>query len=148
MREPKKNYVAVLPDGTEIFTDVSSPSLYSAERICGEAVRSSELRTPRVNPTMVKVDLFSLEIEKGKLKRRYIGEYEVMPYKERMTEPEYRNEMKNIVSQLPEEFRGYVESRAWDDGHSAGYEEVVSLAESMVDELLPCIDKYTKRITK
>lgn len=148
MREPKKSFVVVFPDRTEYYMDFPASRPVACKQICEEAVHRSPLRTPRANPTPVKVRLFSLEITRGGVTRGYIGEYEVMPYLERMTEPEYRNEMKNIVSQLPEEFRSYVERRAYADGHSAGYEEVVSHAESMLDELLPCIDKYTKRITK
>ncbi len=148
-RGNKHQYVAVLPDGTEFFgeaEDGSSLLSGSPENVCEQAVRKAGLTTPRANPQKVKVGLFRLEIKEGKLERRPCGTKEVMPYLERMTEDEYATEMMDILGPLPEAFRQFVRSQAYDRGHSAGYEEVISIASDLASELLPCCKEYATQL--
>lgn len=142
----KKNYVVVFPDGTEYFKEDLISSHHDCKKLCEEAVYRSTLKTSRAAPTPIKVKLFSIEIIKGKLDRMFIGEYEIMPNTEPMTDFEYLEEMKNILSVVPEEFRYYVENEAYDKGHSSGYDEVIMLARSIVWDMTPCIEKYRLRL--
>lgn len=147
----KKNFVAVLPDGTEHFEELSmfSPrgwSHHDYERVCENAVRNARLTTPRNNPDCVKVDLFVVSIQNGSLNRHKVGNYSITPPLERMTDSDFNAEMRDILGEIPEEFHSYVSSESWDRGHSAGYEECVSIARSIVFSLKPCIESYRVKL--
>lgn len=59
---------------------------------------------------------------------------------------EYDARMQELLAEIPEEFRTFVSAQAYDRGHSAGYEEVLGIAQGIVFELVPSISKYTKRL--
>ena len=146
MRE-KRTYVVIFPDQSEHFQEISYHSEnFHAKGICEDAVRAKKLKTSRKNPQKVAVELFAVEVSKGELKRRKIGNYEVMPYLERMTGEEYNEELMQALEELPEEFQNYARQAAWQRGHSAGYEEVVNIAKEIVSDLLPHIKRYQRRI--
>lgn len=145
----KKSVVAVLPDGTEHFEEITSEKSFSYrdyEGVCENAVSKAKLKTPRNNPVAVNVDLFSLEIKNGKLERRKINTYGIVPQLERMTDDEYNAEMKEILSEIPQEFHSYVWSESYDRGHSDGMEGCVNIAVSIVSALKPCIKEFRKNI--
>ncbi len=152
----KTSVVAVLPDGAEHFEDIRpfggrrdvGMTLRDYETVAENAVRKKGLTTPRSNPVPVKVSVFKLEIKGGKLDRNKVKDFPITPPLERMTDAEYNSEMAELLAELPEEFRSYVSSESYDHGHSAGYEECVSIARSMVHGLKPVIDAYTKRIKR
>lgn len=50
------------------------------------------------------------------------------------------------IAQLPEAFQSMVRSQAYDRGHSAGMDEVASVAEGLVYDLLPCIEAYRRSV--
>lgn len=52
-----------------------------------------------------------------------------------------------ILQQVPEEFRSTLSYMAYECGHSSGEAEVQMLLESLINDLAPVIEKYTKRIT-
>lgn len=141
-----KNLVAVLPDGTEYFEEIRSFSQGWRQQdyrvVCQNAVRKAGITTSRLNPAVVNVDLFVLEIKHGVLERRKINTYSVTPPLERMIDSEYHIEMKKILSEIPPEFHSYVTSESYDRGHSAGYEECVLIAQDIVYSLKPCIESY------
>lgn len=147
----KEQLVAVLPDGTEhfeelrYFTDRHRSIDSDFRLICENAVRKAGLTTPRHDPVPVQVGLFDLEIQAGKLGRRKIRAFDIMPPLERMTDAQYSDEMQEILSEVPVEFRSYVASESYDRGHSAGYEECTNIAQSIVAALKPCIEAF--RIT-
>ena len=59
---------------------------------------------------------------------------------------EYNNRLCEITDALPIEFKNYVISESWDRGHSAGYSEILMIAESMVYDLRKVLDEYNKRM--
>lgn len=64
----------------------------------------------------------------------------------RMTAEEFERKQTELLAQLPEEFRGGVSFKAWQDGHSAGFEEVILHITELVDMLLQPIKEYTARL--
>ena len=52
--------------------------------------------------------------------------------------------MTETVAKLPPAFRTYVRNSAYQRGHSAGYDEVISIARGMVYELAVAIEQYEK----
>lgn len=151
MSTQMKNLVAVLPDGTEHFADVrvyGQRVTTEYRQVAEDAVRKAGLTTSRKDPQTVKVKVFVLGILKGAIHRESAGQYDITPPLERMTEQEYAEEMKEILADLPEAFRSYVESEAYEDGHSAGYEEVVTLARNMASSLKRPIAEYTESLKK
>lgn len=145
----KINYVAVLPDGTEVPYESEVDRHFGAERaeeICRKIVSRSSLRSSRRNPERVSVELFRLDIVGVAIARRSRGVFHILPPPADMTAAEYEEEMANAVSGLPIEFQSLVRSQAYERGHSAGYEEVVSLAEGLASELQPAILAYQRRL--
>ena len=59
---------------------------------------------------------------------------------------EYNNRLCAITDTLPIEFKNYVISESWDRGHSAGYSEILLIAESMAYDLRKVLDEYNKRM--
>ena len=142
------SFVLIL-NGKERFIELKSPDRWETRssqltRSCDNLVRDMKLCTPRKNPSSVIVKIFQLEIVNGELKRRFCADKTVQLPSEDMTESEYNEELADAVKELPEPFQRYVCNLAYDDGHSAGYEEVVSIAERMATELLPVIKEYEK----
>jgi hypothetical protein len=65
---------------------------------------------------------------------------------ERMTEEQFRDQEDEILKDVPIEFHGPLRGMAWDQGHSAGFEEVIGDLREMVYRLKPAIAEYTARI--
>jgi len=63
-----------------------------------------------------------------------------------MNEKEYAKKLAEILEPLPEEFRSFVSYQAYDRGHASGYNEVLLIADDLTHELLPAVEKYTKRL--
>lgn len=63
-----------------------------------------------------------------------------------MTSSEFETKEQEILAKVPLEFRAALSYRAYEDGHSAGYEEVLNILTDLVDDLITPITEYTKRI--
>lgn len=59
-----------------------------------------------------------------------------------MDATQYYREMAALLDPVPQQFHGFIESYAYDRGHSAGYEEVLNIAGGLVSDLLPAIKAY------
>ncbi len=59
---------------------------------------------------------------------------------------EYNNRLCAITDKLPIEFKNYVISESWDRGHSAGYSEILMIAESMTYDLIRVLTAYNERM--
>ena len=49
---------------------------------------------------------------------------------------------------IPEEFRGWLASQAWEEGHSCGYNIVLTILEELVFTFKKPVEKYTDRIVE
>lgn len=142
-------YYVILPDGQEFAKEINKDcSSYDTpiQDFIDCTVRNSGLRTSRKNPQKIEVRVEKTVVSDGKVKRVPTFKLQVMPPLARMTEDEYLEAMKEAVSDLPKEFADYVTSEAYDRGHSAGYEEVVSIASGMAYTLLPVVKAFVARL--
>jgi hypothetical protein len=144
MRTERKSVVAVLPDGSEYCDDSADPRFYMA--VASAAVSNAGLTTPRDAPKDVKVKVFELNIRGGKIERKLANTFDVPIPLERMTDLQFRDAMQDLLGNVPPEFHGFIEKKAWDDGHAQGYEEVVLHADNLIDELMPAIKAYRKSL--
>jgi hypothetical protein len=150
--EDKKQYVATLPNGMESYHEVSTTEVRSDKRgaiarIATEAVARAGIRQPRnVESAPIYVKVCALNIRQGTLVRQEASVVCIHPPLEPMTEEDYSRDLAEALSNLPPEFAEYVSGKAYEDGHSAGYEEVVSMARSMASSLKIAVDKYNKRL--
>jgi hypothetical protein len=145
----KINHLGVLPDGTEIAIEEAVHSRFGArdsQDICNEIVRKSGLTTPRNDPQAVAVQLFRLEIAGAKIVQRLRGTYQVMPPRAAATADDYDTEMEQALCDLPDEFKSFVSSQAWQRGHSAGHDEVVGIANELAGDIRPAILAYQRRL--
>lgn len=114
--------------------------------ICQKAVVDSGYTTPRGNPTTVKVILYRLNIEKGKLVRNQVVTHQVsLPFAS-LTSEQYNAELDKILDSVPEAFRRFISSSAYERGHSAGYEEVLMIAQGLATELEDPIKEFKKQV--
>lgn len=146
----KDQYVAVIGNEEEFgeFDPVvrSRGHEWEKKKLCEQLVRRLGLKTARKDPKKIKVFVSRLVIINGKLERREHQAYDIDLPLERMTADEYNVEMEEELKDIPEEFRSYVSQESHERGHSAGYEEVLSIAKEMIYNLKPCIENYRKRI--
>lgn len=71
----------------------------------------------------------------------------VIPEPPRMTEDEFLSRQIELLDKLPSEFRSWASSKAYEDGHSGGREEVLGVLQGLVSGLPEVISKYTDRVT-
>lgn len=138
---PMFHYVAkIVSTGAEHYEDV--PTRWDAQAIAETAVRKAKITTSRSNPKTCTVEVSELKIKLGSVERQALATVAVKPPFAPMTEGEYQDELKRILMGIPEAFRGYVSKQAWDQGHSAGYEEIINIAGNIVSDLLPSIKAF------
>ena len=114
----------------------------------GNAVRHYKLTTPRNNPEETGVRIYEQVIRNGQLEWRAVTTQMVMPALVAMTVDEFNVEQIQILQAVPCEFRSALAAKAWDDGHSAGFEEVNSHLKELVSIFEEPIQKYTDRLAK
>jgi len=145
-----RNYVVIMPDGTESFHDVNCAfsTRTALHDVVNKAISKSKLTCSRSDPKTIKVKVYRLNLREGQVTRASVGEMETtLPFAP-MTDAEYEQEMQDVVAGLPLEFKIFVEAQAYIRGHSAGYEEVVAVARSIADSLKPAVDQYITRMKK
>lgn len=136
--------VAELPDGKEYVAEV--PGNTRLLDFANAAVRSAGMTANRQNPAPVSVRVLRLTAENGQAVRRSLQVINVTPPLERMTESEYDQVMLKILNELPKEFHSFVSGQAWDEGHSAGLEEVVLIADGLAGDLKPAVEAYAEAL--
>jgi hypothetical protein len=141
-------YCAITPDGKEHFGEVQENQRFGRDftNLAYDALQKHGYNTHRNKREKIKVKIVGLRLVSGKTERQDVTTVEVEPPIRRMTKVEYEDELTCLLTQLPEEFQGMVSSKGWEDGHSSGYEEVLSVVDTLIGELKPCIEKYTKRV--
>lgn len=135
-----RSLVVVIPTTNEEFHFDETRDSY--DDVANQAIRKSTLRTDRKNPQTVAVVVHTQIINKGKIRRTDGATIAVMPFAREITGAEYEADMAELLEQLPEQFRGFVSQKAYEDGHSAGYSEVLIHADSLVHGLVPAIKAY------
>lgn len=146
----KCNFVVILPDGSESYHEVwdyGNDRSDKYQKAAEEAVRLSGITKPRDEPFLkILVSVYSLVIKKGKVNRECKVDVEVSPPFAVMTDDDFNREMTEIMAGIPPEFVEFITTKSYDDGHSAGHEEVISLARGMAGNLKKAVEKYNKRL--
>jgi len=107
---------------------------------------NNELRVDRGMDQTIRVQIYNLTYANGK-PQKILEHASYMPVGVKpRTVDEYNSDLKKILETLPIEFRGYVSSSSYEEGHSSGYDEIINLAQSMAEDLNKAIDAYTLRI--
>ena len=83
----------------------------------------------------IKFHVNALRAEDGCLVHRYIKDIEYRVPSIIRDESEYNRILASVIQDLDPKIAEYVTSEAWSRGHSSGYEEVISIAKSMVSSL-------------
>jgi hypothetical protein len=138
-------YVAEFND-QEYFFEINDKIFNTVERECSKFIDSLGIRTDRNNPESVNVKVYTQTIVNGKICKKFVKTYKIMPPLKQMSEKEYVDELNSILSSIDVSFRGYVSSEAWNRGHFSGYEEVLNIARDIVHDLKPCIESHVKSI--
>lgn len=141
------HYVSkILSNGEEFFEDV--PYGTEAKTLAENAVRKAKITTSRVNPKTCTVEVRQLVIKLGNIEKRLLGTVILSPPFAPMTDEEYKIEMQRILKDIPTAFHNFITNQAWEDGHSAGFEEVVKIAIAIVNRLKPSITQFEKEFKK
>lgn len=139
------HYVATI-DGVKYYTD--SRTVLDTSTIAGDAVIKSGITTNRFNPKTCWVVVEELSINLGKLEAKLLREIEVTPPYAPITEKEYDQEMAKILEAVPKAFHACIRYLAWSQGHSAGFEEILSIASTIVTEFSPAIKAFGDEVKK
>lgn len=134
-------YAFELPDGTKTQLELSSVDATDYK------IRQLLPKARRGETESIHVRVYKIEVKNLKVELNYFKSMWVTPFEKEMDSTEYHEEMGRLLEEIPEEFRGYVSSEAYDRGHSSGYEESFNIAQDITSTLKRCIDKYTKRLT-
>jgi hypothetical protein len=70
------------------------------------------------------------------------------PFPPRMTEVEFVKKQDELLKNIPEEFKGAMSYRAWEDGHAYGFEEVLNHLTDLIADLEEPIMKFMERVKK
>lgn len=146
-------FVAELPDKTEhpfefTFTIGNSRALKAEIRSQLERIVSlAGITTQRSSPQHITVRFCELTIKNGQLHRGGWTNIPIMPPLSRMTDEEFAAEQDKLLTNIPHEFHAHLTNAAYDRGHSAGMEEVISELQSLVVMLTNPIAAYRARIT-
>lgn len=142
--EPMFHYVAKIASFGDHYED--STSRMDARQIAENAVRKTKITTKRFNPQACAVEISELKIKLGNVEKTQIAVVNVMPPFAPMTENEYQDEMAKVVKKIPDAFHAFVMNQSWDQGHSAGYEEVVNIADGLANSLVPAIKAFQESL--
>lgn len=135
-----------VPEGTFEIKSSSVPSNQDVRQALQRWLIHQGVCASRRNPQEVRLLVTRLRIEGDKIKADNAVEFYVMPQLSRMTEKEYQEEHEALLSRLPAAFQGFASSHAYEEGHSAGYEEVILLLHNLVDALEPAIENYRRQL--
>lgn len=61
-----------------------------------------------------------------------------------MLETEFNAKIGEILQSIPKEFHSALSYYAWEQGHSAGFEEVISVLRNLVSDLQSSFETYEK----
>jgi len=64
-----------------------------------------------------------------------------------MTDQEFNDKQDKLLAPVPQEFRSAISYHAYEQGHSAGNNEIIIHLSDLVDALLQPIQEFEKRIT-
>lgn len=142
-QEQKRQFIAKLASGKEKAFESTYDRI---DEMAQAVVRAEKLTTPRANPQHIAVVIEESKVVNEEIKRVYVKSVSVMPYLERMTQAEFDQEQAELLDRIPEEIRPALSGLAWDSGHSAGFEEVISHLSTLVDALEKPIETLLHRM--
>ena len=99
-------------------------------------------------PNVVKVTVYKQTIQQNKIEFLYHNTFDVPVPLARITQAEFDDESQQLLKDVPPEFQAALASKAYEDGHSAGLEEVISCLQDLSHWLKEPLAAYTKRIQK
>lgn len=143
-KQPKETFIIVLPNGQQHAgqIDVDAFGNNNLRGLCEDAARRYDYKTSRRNPKEITCDVHKLVVENGNITQQPYTKIAIVPQTEELTRFEFEKEFNELVKQLPKAFHSFVEQESYDRGHSAGYEEVLSIAQDLVAGLKPAIAQY------
>lgn len=80
----------------------------------------------------VKAKLFMLKINSGKLEKNYLKEIDIVLQQARMSLQAYNKEIDKLFFDIHPAIKSFIEEKAYDTGHSSGYEECYNIAKDLL----------------
>lgn len=137
-------YAFELPDGTKKQLEMLPKDCFSFSH----GIRNLLPRVKRGDYSLVDIKVYRVMVVNLEIKLEHYKNLTVEPYTRAMTAEDFALEMEKLLSEIPEEFRGYASYEAYDRGHANGYEESYNIAQDIVSTLKGPIKEYTKRLLK
>ena len=70
------------------------------------------------------------------------------PVPPRMTKEEFGKQQEELLKDIPEEFKGFVLYKAWEEDHAEGFENIICILSDLVSDLKDNIVMFEQRIRK
>lgn len=102
----------------------------------------------RKNPKMLLVNVYSLRAKDRKLTRSHHSNFEIYPPLSLITPYEFNEEQDKLLKDIPKEFHRAFSGVAWNNGHSAGLEEVILVLSDLIFKFTQPIKDYEKRLVE
>lgn len=146
----KRSFVVIIPDGSDRFFELDEMRgmirKVDIEREASRFLVDAGFRSPRNNPRTLELPVFELLIKQGQLVRKEYNRVSVVAPPAAMTETDFNEDQAALLEQVPVEFHAALSAKAYEDGHSNGWEEIINNLDSLVDCLIPAIKAYTTRL--
>lgn len=123
-------------------------SASNLQQFTDSAVREWKLTTAFNQEQRIGVTIASVVAKDGKLDFRTIKVVDALLPQRCPSPEEFEAAMDEIVKDLPDEIAAFVRQNADERGHSAGMEEILSVARGLAGELIPQCRKLVTRLTE
>jgi hypothetical protein len=109
------------------------------------AVSNWNMTTPWGATKSIELKIYRLFAHSGEMRKEFIRTFHApLPFAP-ITDDQYHAEKANILEGVPPEFGNWLTDEAYEEGHSAGMEEVLSLLRSSVDGFMRAFKQYQQR---
>lgn len=142
-----RNFKVTLPNNEVFYIDHSVdrfcfPNENIFEKVAGEAVRKSSIRTPWDNPQNITVNVVELSLKSGQVVEGMNQKCKVMPYHTEMTDSEFNDLVEEELKYIPKSFHKIV--------HDANYNSSESRHNKWIhtQELIENLGKAIKEMNK
>jgi hypothetical protein len=139
--------IATLPDQRQFKFGVSD--LDTLQSVLERIVRDAGYTTPRKSPEAIPVAVAKLQPPKkpgDDWQTITWASRRVMPPVTRMTQEEFDAESRQLLLRIPPVLHAAFHKLAWDQGHSAGLEEVFNYLQEYVSEFEQPLIKYRQQL--
>lgn len=149
MSLPEYEFVAVLPDGTEVIitSHENEPLLFEWQSMGTRVLLKLAKFAKYGQPENVMINFYLLSVKDGRINREFKSGILAECPMHRFTEKEFKEQTKTCLEMLPPEFRSYVMLHAVNQGfNQMNNWNAIRILAVDVNNLKVVLEQYSKRL--